>query len=87
MMEELQKWQSVNQCESALGLSNLILEFADSDGMIQGRSRKFNAKEMAERVSDVISRGYSANLLTREFGIRQQAVYLRSFETNRDTSI
>jgi hypothetical protein len=86
-MEELQKWQSVNQCESVLGLSNLILEFADSEGMIQGRTRKFDAKEMAERVRGVVTQGYPANLLTREFGIRQQAVYLASFETNENTGI
>jgi hypothetical protein len=78
-MEDLQKWQMVNQCETGKALADLILEFADSDGMIQGRERKFSAKEMSLNVYDVITEDYPAYLLTREFGIRQQAIYLKTF--------
>jgi hypothetical protein len=78
-MTDLEKWQAINQCENGKALADLILEFSDSEGMIQGRSRKFNAKEMSQRVHDVIMNDYPANLLTREFGIRQQAIYLKTF--------
>lgn len=77
-MTELQKWQAVNQCENGKALHDLIVQFADEDGMIQGRKRKFSATQMAHHVHDVLQNDYSSNLLTREFGIRQQALYLKN---------
>lgn len=77
-MTDLQKWQAVNQCENEKSLHNLVIEFADEEGMIQGRERKFSATEMAHRIHDVLHNDYSNTYLTREFGIRQQAVYLKS---------
>ena len=44
--------------------------------MIQGRTRKFSAGKMAGYVASVVKEQVPANLLTREFGIRQQALYL-----------
>lgn len=78
-MTELQKWQAVNQCESVQGLGFLIQSFADKDGMIQGRERKFDALTMAINLDHYISSQAPANVLTREYGIRQQAIYLKSF--------
>lgn len=75
-MTELQKWQAVNQCESGKALHDLIIQFADNEGMIHGREKQFSATQMAHHVHDVIQNGYPDNLLTREYGIRQQAVYL-----------
>lgn len=75
-MTELQKWQEVNRCESGKALHDLIIQFADEDGMIQGREREFSATQMAHHVHDVLQNDYSITLLTREYGIRQQAVYL-----------
>jgi hypothetical protein len=78
-MTELQKWQAVNQCENGKALHDLIIQFADEEGMIHGRERKFDATQMANHVHDVLQNGYPSNLLTREFGIRQQAIYLKTF--------
>jgi len=77
-MTELQKWQAVNRCENGKALHDLIIQFADEDGMIQGRERKFSATQMAHHVHDVMQNEYPNNLLTREFGIRQQALYLKN---------
>lgn len=71
-MTELEKYQKVNACESLEELAVVIENFADVKGFIQGKSRQFNAKLMAS-----ICRRYTLvehNMLTREFGIRQQAM-------------
>ncbi|MFT6125806.1 MAG: hypothetical protein ACJAVA_000247 [Flavobacteriaceae bacterium] len=73
-MDRLKTYDLVNSCESLLGLSNIIKSLADEDGKIQGKTRKFDAEKMAlsaENYSNV-----PKNTLTREFGIRQQAIYL-----------
>lgn len=77
-MTELEKFQRVNSCETTEALAQTIRAFADPEtGMIQGRSKEFSADLMAGYVSLVVNDGARANLLTREFGIRQQALYLR----------
>ena len=78
-MTELQKWQAVNQCENGKALHDLIIQIADKEGMIHGRERKFDATQMANHVHDVLQNDYPSNLLTREFGIRQQAIYFKTF--------
>lgn len=78
-MTELQKWQAVNQCETQAQLADLIAKFADEDGMIQGRERKFDASKMIIGLSYFMVDQMPANVLTREYGIRQQAIYLKIF--------
>jgi hypothetical protein len=78
-MTELQKWQAVNQCETQSELADLISKFADKEGMIQGRERKFDASNMIIGLSYFMIDEMPANVLTREFGIRQQAIYLKAF--------
>ena len=75
-MTDLEKFQLVNKCETAQELSDAILAFADDYGMIQGRIRAFNASKMADTVQYVVNGDIYANALTREFGIRQQALYI-----------
>jgi hypothetical protein len=73
-MTDLEKYEKVNSCETLLELASTIEGFADDEGFIQGRSRKFSANLMAS-----VCRRYTPaehNLLTREFGIRQQAIYI-----------
>ena len=77
-MTKLQKYELVNGCETLDELAKAIEIIADKKGMIQGRNRKFDAKKMAE-----CCRQYSKidhNFLTREFGIRQQALYILFYE-------
>ena len=78
-MTELQKWQEVNKCETPEGLGFLIISLADEEGMIQGRERKFNASTMATALQFFMEDEAPSNVLTREFGIRQQAIYLKHF--------
>lgn len=73
-MNREEKYDAVNTCETLEELSKVILSFADSDGMIQGRTRKFKAKKMAHGCMAVGI--LSPNVLIREFGIRQQAIYI-----------
>jgi hypothetical protein len=73
-MMDLEKFQRVNECESLEELACVIENFADERGIIEGRTKSFSAKSMAS-----YCRKYSFplhNTLTREFGIRQQAMYL-----------
>jgi hypothetical protein len=78
-MTELEKWQLVNQCETQSQLAFAINKFADPDGMIQGRERKFDAAKMIIGLKYFFTDEMPANVLTREYGIRQQAIYLRTF--------
>ena len=78
--KELSIWIKVNSCETAEELSEVILSLADEDGAIQGRDRKFPADRMAEAVSEVVKGNLMPNVLTREYGIRQQALYIRYYE-------
>lgn len=78
--KEISIWTKVNSCETAEELSEVILSLADEDGAIQGRSRKFPADRMAEAVSEVVKGNLMPNVLTREYGIRQQALYIRYYE-------
>ena len=77
-MTELEKYQLVNSCETVEGLTNAIRQIADPEtGKIQGRVKEFDSQRMAGYVTFVINEGAPANLLTREFGIRQQALYIK----------
>lgn len=77
-MTELQKYESVNKCESLDELAKVIESFSDLQGMIQGREKRFNAKVMANNCINYTP--YTHNTLTREFGIRQQAMYIIFYE-------
>jgi len=72
-----QIYDKVNQCETFEELAQVIEMLVDEDGFIQGRNRKFNGKAMAD-----YCRNFSIvypNILTREFGIRQQAMYINYY--------
>jgi hypothetical protein len=85
-LTDLEKYELVNRCETSTALSEAILKMANpKTGMIRGRLKEFNAERMAANVNAVIS-GFPANLLTREYGIRQQALYLK-YHLNREASI
>ncbi len=78
-MNDLEKFQAVNQSETPQELADLIIKFADEDGKIQGREKKFSAEKMAYGLNLFMNDQVPANILTREFGIRQQAIYLKTF--------
>jgi len=78
--EELQIWIGVNSCETPQALSEIIISLANDQGEIQGRKKKFNAEEMSEYVIGVVLGDIQPSVLTREYGIRQQALYLREYK-------
>ena len=78
-MTELEKWELVNRCGTQAQLADAITKFADAEGMIQGRDRKFDASKMIIGLTYFFIDEMPANVLTREYGIRQQAIYLKTF--------
>ena len=77
-MTELQKFELVNKAETFDELAKAILEIAE-DGEISGRSRLFQAKKMANHCTlEIFS--VLPETLTRAYGIRQQAFYLKHYE-------
>lgn len=83
-MEDLEKYQRVNKCETLKELANVIREFGGDVKMIQGRKKIFDSDKMAKACENlrVDLNTRSANILTREFGIRQQALYIAYYEGN-----
>ena len=73
-MNREEKYDAVNKCETLDELADLILEFSDANGYIHGRVRPFLAQPMSEACRQF--KHFSPNRLTREFGIRQQAMYI-----------
>lgn len=82
-MTELEKWQLVNSCETGEALAEVIRRFANEAGRIQGRVRDFSAEDMANSVDMVLSLNCPPNVLTREYGIRQQCLYLLHYNKPR----
>lgn len=79
-MTDLEKYQKVNACETAEELEECILSFAE-DNTIQGRSRSFNAIIMATNLDKFMKDKQPPEVLTRMWGIRQQAMYIKHYES------
>jgi len=79
-MTELEKFQKINICENADELAQAIIDISEN-GIVKGRIKGFDAKKMASRVKEVIAEDMIPNVLTREFGIRQQAIYIAYYES------
>lgn len=78
--ERLLVYDEVNKCETLEDLQKIIIDLADETGLIQGRTRKFDANHMKDNAAYFIhGKTNNANLLTREFGIRQQAMYIKHY--------
>lgn len=77
MMTDLEKYEAVNKTSSLEELANVIMSFEDEMGLIKGRTRNFKASIMSEACLNYKS--LPKNTLTREFGIRQQAMYLEYY--------
>lgn len=73
MITDLGKYKMVNNCQTLKELAEVIRSLA-SNGMIQGRTDIFNAENMALSCENFTL--YNNTSLTREFGIRQQAMML-----------
>ena len=79
-MTELEKYRLVNSCENLEALELVIMSFADEEGMIEGRTKRFNARNMIMGLKEYISGEFPARVITRNWGLRQQAMYLKYYE-------
>lgn len=77
-MEELEKFQLVNKCSTIEELAEAIRTIANGP-VISGKTDVFDSEKMASRVKGVVENNISPNVLTRMYGIRQQALYLRYY--------
>lgn len=76
-MTELEKYEKVNSCETVEELEQAILEIGkELNNTILGRKYSYSSETMASYCKDVFNGKLSANLLTRNYGIRQQMFYL-----------
>ncbi len=80
-MTELEKYEAVNKCETFEEFREVLLSFADEDGEIKGRTRTFTAVRMAQQ-AELYYTGVIAlpNVVTREYGLRQQLMYLKFYK-------
>lgn len=82
-MEPLEIYQRVNQCETYQELQNIIslLGALNPDDSIMGTSRHFNATTMVENVELVYHRQKHPNAITRNYGLRQQLLYIMFYSS------
>lgn len=76
--EDLIRYKMVNSCETLAELAKAIEYIADENGDIMGRTRPFSAEQQIVNCLNykmLFSSGF-ANVLTRMYGIRQQAIYI-----------
>jgi hypothetical protein len=77
-MTELEKYQRVNKCETPEDIYQCIRDFSEN-GEIQGRIRKFDSEKMIAN-AELFFKGYAIpNVITREFGLRQQCMYINHY--------
>jgi hypothetical protein len=76
-MTDLEKYQVVNSTRTLKQLADVIRSFS-VDGIIQGRERTFDSEKMATKCESYDLQIH--NTLTREFGIRQQAMMLLFYD-------
>ena len=74
-MTELEIYQAVNKPESLLELAEVIRSIGDT---IQGKDRPFNASKVANLCENFHPTRH--NTLTRNYGIRQQAMMLHFYK-------
>jgi len=75
--EKLMAFETVNACRTLKELSEVILALVDDDGNIHGRTRRFPAINMADNCINF--ENLPMEVLTREFGIRQQAMMIQYY--------
>jgi hypothetical protein len=78
-MRDLEKYQAVNSAETFEDLKSAIMVCANEDGSIDGREQMFDAKRMCEGLDLYVMDLAPPNVLTRKWGIRQQAMYLKYY--------
>jgi hypothetical protein len=76
-MTELEKYETINKTETVEELENAVETIWSSD-YIDGMTRKFDKKKMKGYIKGIVDGSIEqANVLTRKYGLRQQALYLK----------
>lgn len=79
-MTDLESFKLVNKCETFKELADTIISIGkDKGGIIKGRSKSKRAKQQALYVLDFLNLS-TTDFLTRNYGIRQQAIYIAYYE-------
>jgi hypothetical protein len=80
-MSELEKWKSINACETQLELIKTLGTIFGK--RVEGRQREFDVAKMSYDLAYFFTGDYPSTVLTRNYGIRQQAIYLKSVTKDR----
>lgn len=76
-----QKYDLVNQAETVDQLISALYKISHN-GRIQGRVKEFDVARMAAGIRNFLTSDFpiSPNVATREFGIRQQMLYIKYYQ-------
>lgn len=79
MLTELEKYELINKCENVTELEDAIITIGGTNNTIVGREKQFKADYMASFVRCIVNDTCDPRYLTRAYGIRQQALYLKHY--------
>lgn len=82
-LDELGKYQAVNRCESASELEIAMRLISDDSLTIKGLTKTFDLKKSIWYMYKFIDDENGVvppNVLTRAYGIRQQAMYIKYYK-------
>lgn len=82
-MDELEKYKLINKAETIEELKE-AMEAISEKGMIKGRRKSYIADKMIAMVDFIYNDNYPLNFLTRNYGIRQQMLYLLHYNKKRN---
>lgn len=77
-MTRADKYDMVNACKTPKELATAMRALS-VNGMIKGRTREFSVEKMIQGMEYYMKHNQGANFVTREFGLRAQAVYIKNF--------
>lgn len=80
--ELLECYNKVNKAETIGELKQAIIFISEKNGDIPGRKKYWSLDSQLKGI-DAILAGYSMNVLTRSFGIRQQMMYIMHYNYGR----
>lgn len=73
-------YDEVNKSESAEDLKKAVEFIAGKKRKLKGRRRTYDSRVVQEYIDKVIEGKEPPNTLTRKYGIRQQAMYIKYYK-------
>jgi hypothetical protein len=77
-MDTIQMFKNVHDAETPEEFYKSI-EGCANEGVIFGRSSDFTVEEMVARAKSYFADESPSNVITRNFGLRQQAMYIKHY--------